>query len=462
MNRQNNGSHVFTPIKAAIPAALCLLGLLRLAGGAHAVSPMPAAAPPDPPYIEAPRGTLTYSKDIHPIIEKHCATCHRPGQVAPFALLTATDCIKRATQIADITGAKLMPPWKADSHGEFLDENRLTLQERGLIKQWAQEGAKPGASIGAIQVKADPEGWSLGKPDMVLSPSKTYTLAAEGRDEFHTFVLPTNLKEDAYLEAVEVRPGNTRVVHHTILYVDTDGQARKRAAAVGADNYGAENGAGVPSGVVDIWTPGKQTRRLPAGIGMIVPRGSDLVLEIHYHRTGKAEPDLTKAALYFSKKTIVKRMRMFALPVRQLWIPAGEANYKTGAKFRVPDKVTLYSIFPHMHLLGKSMTVTMKNEDGRTASLLNVPDWDFNWQNTYVYKDPIPMAPGQTLEMNAIYDNSVNNPRNPTSPPRTVTWGEQTTDEMGLVFFGYTVDRENIPAGVVVPDTGAVIRRGSR
>ena len=251
-------------------------------------------------------------------------------------------------------------------------------------------------------------------------------------------------------------------MHHTILYVDTDGRAHKRAAAVGADNYGSENGAGVPSGVVDIWTPGKQTRRLPAGVGMSVPKGSDLVLEIHYHRSGKPEPDLTRAALYFSKKPVVKRMRMFALPVRQLWIPAGEANYKTGAKFRVPDKVTLYSIFPHMHLLGKSMSVSLANADGTSASLLNVPDWDFNWQNTYLYRDPLPMSPGQTLEMTAVYDNSVNNPKNPTMPPKTVTWGEQTTDEMGLVFFGYTVDRENIPAGIVVPDTGAVIRRGVR
>ncbi len=450
------------PAVAGITMVLMGIALLRIYGGARASGHLPAPPPADAPFTAAAKGSLTYSNDIRPLIEKHCASCHRPGQVAPFSLLTTQDVIKRAKQIADITTARTMPPWKADSHGEFLDENRLTTQERGIIRQWADEGAKLGASAPTITVKADADGWSLGKPDLILSPSKTYTLGAEGRDEFHTFVLPTNLKEDVNLEAVEVRPGNQRVVHHTILYVDTDGRAHKRAEAAGSDNYGAENGAGVPSGVVDIWTPGKQTRRLPAGIGMSVPKGSDLVLEIHYHRSGKPEPDLTKAALYFSKKPIQKHLRVFGLPVRQLWIPAGEPAYRTSGRFKVPDNVTLYSIFPHMHLLGKSMSVTISDTDGSHATLIDVPSWDFNWQNTYLFKNPVHMAPGQTIDMTAVYDNSTNNPHNPSSPPKTVGWGEQTTDEMGLVFFGYTVDRENIPAGIVVPDAGSVIRRGGR
>ena len=378
--------------------------------------------------------------------------------MAPFPLLSYSDVKKRAQQIVDITTSHAMPPWKANSHGEFQDENRLTPTEIGELKQWTEEGTAEGKRSADIAIGVASSEWRLGKPDVILAPAKPFTLAAEGRDDFHTYILPTNFTEDVYLSGIEVKPGNRKIVHHTVLYADTDGRARRKADAAGAQDYPSLNGAGIPQGVVDIWTPGKLSRRLPDGIGMLVPKGTALALEIHYHRSGKPEPDTTRVALYLCKGVVKQRLRVYGLAARRLFIPAGEASYKTEAQMQVPENVTVYSIFPHMHLLGRQMKVDIATADGSNQTLIDVPDWDFNWQNTYLYNKPVKMGPGTTIHMSAVYDNSVANPRNPNSPPKFVTWGEQTTDEMSLVFFGYTVDRENIPAGVTVPDWPTLVR----
>jgi hypothetical protein len=203
-------------------------------------------------------------------------------------------------------------------------------------------------------------------------------------------------------------------------------------------------GIGIPNGALVVWTPGKVPERLPEGVGMLLPKGADIVIEIHYHRTGKREFDQTKVGFYFSKKPVSKLLHVHSLHVSKLSIQPGDPNYKTEGQIPVLVDATLLTIFPHMHQLGKTMRVTLTLPDGTEKLLVDVPDWDFNWQNTYRYKEPVRMPRGSTLGLTATYDNSASNPRNPSRPPRQVSWGEQSFDEMGLVLFAFTADTENL------------------
>ena len=402
---------------------------------------------------------LTYNKDIAPLIIAHCASCHRPGEVAPFSLLSYSDVRKRASQIVQVTSRQFMPPWKADSHGEFEGENRLTSDQTGLIKQWVDEASPEGDASDLPEPRTFTPGWRLGPPDAELAPERSFSLGASGGDEFHTFLLPTDFPEDRYLSAVEVRPGNRAVVHHTIVCVDRSGRFRKLAEESGRMDF--SRGFGIPEGVLDVWTPGKIQERLPRGIGMFLPKGADVVIEVHYHRTGKPEQDRTKIGLYFCKEPVKQLLHISGLNASRLSIAPGDANYRTDGQMPVLVNATLLSIFPHMHQIGKTMRVTLTLPDGTQKPLVNVPAWDFSWQNTYRYKEPIKLPRGSTIKMTATYDNSAANPRNPNTPPKHIDWGEQTTDEMGLVLFAFTVDNEDLDDLIVRDPVSATGREKS-
>ena len=393
-------------------------------------------------YKPRKRGELTYTKDIAPIMLSHCASCHRPGEGAPFSLLSYSDVKKRAAQIVEVTRQRFMPPWKADSHGEFEGENRLTGDQTGTLRQWVEESAPEGQPADMPEMPKFTAGWKLGPPDAELSPANAFSLGASGTDEFHTFLIPTRFTEDRYLSAVDVRPGNRAVVHHTILAIDVTGKFRKLAGEQARMDFA--RGFGVPEGVLDVWTPGKIPDRLPQGVGMLLPKGADLVIEIHYHRTGKPESDRTKIGLYFCREPVQRQLHIQGLNASRLSIAPGDRDYHTGGQMPVLVDATLFSIFPHMHQIGKSMNVTLMLPDGTQQRLVNVPDWDFNRQSTYRYREPMKLPRGSTIKMTAIFDNSAANPRNPNHPPKYVGWGEQTTDEMGVVLFAFTVDSENL------------------
>jgi hypothetical protein len=181
-------------------------------------------------------------------------------------------------------------------------------------------------------------------------------------------------------------------------------------------------------------------------MGMLLPKGADIVLQVHYHKGGKPESDLTKIGVTFAKGPVDKRLRVLPLLYLPLRIPAGEANYNAGNEITVPRDVTLQGVMPHMHLLGREMSLKATLPDGTQQKLLNVPDWDFNWQSTYAYQQPIKLPAGTKVEMKARYDNSTKNPANPSNPPREVRWGEETTDEMCIAFLYYTADAEHLAA----------------
>jgi hypothetical protein len=392
----------------------------------------------------------TFAGDVSWILNRNCATCHRPGEVAPFSLLTYEDAKRRAKQIATVVDTGFMPPWKANSHGEFHDERKLTETEVTTLKRWAESGAPLGNPKAAPTPPKFPTGWKLGNPDFIASMSEPYAVGAEGRDVYRCFVVPTNFDADKFISTIEVKPGNRTVVHHVIAYLDMTGAARKLDEKDPAPGYSSSGGGPgfLPSGFLGGWAPGNETRHLPDGIGISLPKGADIVLEVHYHKSGKAETDLTQVGAYFCSKPVDKRLRVLPVINPFLNLEPGKSDIVVPANFAIPADSTAIWITPHMHVLGKSMKVTAALPDQSTQTLVDVPNWDFNWQLTYTYKQPFKLPKGSKIALEAHYDNSEGNPRNPSSPPKRVTWGEQTTDEMCLAFIGYTIDSEHLTKGI--------------
>jgi mono/diheme cytochrome c family protein len=388
----------------------------------------------------------TFDKDIAPMVFKNCAVCHRPGEVAPFSLLTYGDVCKRAKQIERVTGDRIMPPWKAEAgFGEFANDRHLTPDQIALIREWAEAGAPEGNRADLPPTPKFPEGWTLGEPDVVLEPDEDYQLAAEGPDLYRCFVIPTKFTESHYIRAMEIRPGNRKVVHHVIVHYDTTGVARELDARDPGPGYTSFGGVGfASSGIIGGWAPGNYPSFLPEGVGREVPSGADLVLQVHYHRSGKLEKDRTKVGLYFVKGTVDKKIRSRMVIKVPLRIPAGESNFVVHASLPVPRDVTAYRVTPHMHLLGREMKVTATLPDGKVVPMVHVTDWDFNWQTGYEFKTPLRLPAGSRVDMEARYDNSAGNPLNPNSPPKLVHWGEQTTDEMCIAFVAFTLDSEHL------------------
>ncbi|HEY1068560.1 MAG TPA: redoxin domain-containing protein [Pirellulales bacterium] len=385
---------------------------------------------------------ITYAEHVAPILAARCQQCHRPGGIGPFSLMTYDETIAWADDVKQFTQDRTMPPWKpAPGHGEFHNSRRLTDQEISHIAAWV-EGGRPLGDVNKLPAPREfPDGWTLGQPDLVLEPSESFTLAAEGEDEYRCFVLPTNFAKDQYVAALEVRPGNSQVVHHVLTFVDVSGTARQLDAADPAPGYKTGQGfpGFFPSGALGGWAPGNTRGFLPEGMAKVLPAGADVVVQIHYHRTGKPEVDRTRFGLFFAKGPVDRSVVNVIVgplpgPLGGLRIPAGAANHEVKVNVPITQDSLAVSITPHMHLIGKDMRLDARLPSGEHVPLVYVKDWDFNWQETYQYKEPVLLPKGTMLELVAHYDNSAENLRNPSRPPRLVTWGEQTTDEMCLVF----------------------------
>lgn len=384
----------------------------------------------------------TFNKDVAPLLWKNCAACHRPGEVGPFSLLGYQDAAKRAEFLAQITADRRMPPWKAEAgFGKFHDEQRLTADEIALLRRWADAGAPEGDAADLPPAPKFTEGWQLGEPDMVLEMAEEFDIPADGRDIYQCFVIPIPIDAHRTVSAIEFRPGNRRVVHHAILYLDSNGAARERDEREAGYGYRSFGGPGVlPTGGLGGWAPGALPRHLPEGVGKFLRKGSDLVLQLHYHPTGKPEKDRSKVGVYFTKKpaqTIVGGIAVTNRPQ----IPPGDKNYRLTARSEpLPVDANLLAVAPHMHLLGRSMKAQALLPSGEKLPLVWIKDWDFNWQMAYGFIEPVRVPKGSIIEVEAQYDNSADNPHNPNSPPKEVRWGEQTTDEMCLLSVVLTTD----------------------
>lgn len=442
--------------------AVAVFGLLgssrRRRSGTVQVAASEKVMPLEPPYRPRPAGSVTFKKDIAPIIFNNCASCHRPGEVAPFALLTYNDAKKRAKQLAHVTESRFMPPWKAD-HSDYAlrNDRRLTLDQIGLIRQWADEGAPEGTGT-LPPLPKFVDGWQLGPPDVVVKMSEAFTVSRDGPDIYRNFALPLGLGEDKWIRAIEFRPSARSVVHHSLFFFDATGSAKKLdeedpkpgysggmgGISRGLGGFGgggriAQDGAAKSDasfGSLGGWAVGGQAKELPEDLAWFIPKGSDLILSTHFHPSGKAETEVSTVGLYFAQKPPTQRFTGIQLPAlfgffEGIEIPAGAKDYKIDDSFTLPVDVRGIGVGAHAHYLAKQMKMVATLPSGESKVLIQINDWDFSWQDQYQFKQFVDLPKGTKLDVSITYDNSAENPRNPSSPPRKVEWGEGSTDEMG-------------------------------
>lgn len=397
--------------------------------------------PSTPPAPASP----TFSKEVVRIFQQHCQSCHHQGDIAPFPLVTFEDAKPRASLIQFMTETRKMPPWKpTEGCGDFADERRLSDGELDTLKQWVAAGAPEGNRADLPAPLDFSSNWVLGEPDLVLSSAEAFTPPPHV-DTYRCFTIPTNLTTDAWVSAVDTHPGDRTTVHHVLSFIDTTGESVALDAAEPGPGYTCFGGPGFSlPGTLGGWAPGSRPLELPDDVGFSLPAGSRLVLQVHYHPHGDEEPqpDRTEFGIYFADQKPSKEMRIVPLVNQTFTIPPNDPNYKVtaGLPIPVPFPLKLWFVAPHMHLLGKKIRVEMTPAGGTAQCLIDIQDWDFNWQGAYRYNQPIDIPAGTRLSLTAYYDNSSNNPRNPNNPPKPVSWGEATTDEMCLAFLGVTIE----------------------
>jgi mono/diheme cytochrome c family protein len=392
---------------------------------------------------------VTFTKDIAPIVFNNCTSCHRPGEVAPFALMNYADVSRHSHEIADLTESRQMPPWKpAEGYGDFVGARRLSPSQIELIQEWVKAGKPEGNPADLPAMPQFKSGWMLGEPDMVVRMPEPFTLQADGPDQYRVFPIPLNLDHDVYVSAVEFRASNPKILHHSLLYLDNSGAARElEAESPQKPGYPRTGGPGfTPSGGLGGWAPGVSPHFLPDGVGRPIKAGADLILHTHFHPSGKVEKEQSAVGLYFTRKMPDKVLISMPHGTNRLNIAPGDHHYVVENTFTVPSNVELAGIFPHAHLLCKEIKVTATFPDGTVEPLIWIKDWDWNWQDFYHYSRILQIPRGTKVTQEFVYDNSADNPHNPSSPPQRVHHGEQTKDEMALVFYQILIDRQTAEA----------------
>ncbi len=413
---------------------------LRITGllCALAASGLATAQPTDAPAT-SPATRPTFTRDVAPILFENCSACHHPGSVGPFNLLSFSDAKKRARQIAQVTRTRYMPPWLPDPLDVELEgDRRLSETEIETIQRWVAQGAPEGDPADMPPKPRHPEGWQLGEPDLVVTLPQLYTLPPEGEDVFRNLVLIPPLDSVRYVKAVELRPGNPKVVHHAILRVDPTRSSRRLAAQDREPGWGGSMSMGdavSPDGHFIGWTPGRVPHPGDADLAWKLEPGTDLVLQLHMKPTGKPEPIQPSVGLYFANGPPQRKLLRLVISSRQIDIPPGEGHYVIESEYTLPVDLYLLSVYPHAHYLGKTMNARARLPDGTVLNLMDIPEWDFNWQDQYHYADPVFLPEATRLSMRIVYDNSRDNPRNPHDPPRRIGFGTQTTDEMAAMSF---------------------------
>ena len=397
------------------------------------------------PVICARSQELNFSEHIAPIIYSNCTKCHRPGQVAPFPLMSYSDVLSHALTISQVTRIRYMPPWKPEpGWSAYRDERRLTAEQIGLIQNWLASGAAEGDPKKAPAVPSFVDGWQLGTPDLVLEMPDAFNVPADGPDIYRNFVLRTNLTEEKWVKAIELRPSARSVVHHVLFFGDASGAARAQDGKDGQPGFPglgsvfalqANDPLAALTGGLGGWVPGSTPAFLPAGIAMPLSKGSDLLLQTHFHPNGVAQKEKSTIALYFGAKP-TREVTQLQVPAffgirANIDIPAGLPDYEVRGSFTVPADVEAISVSAHAHYLAREAKLTATLPSGEVRILLWIRDWDFNWQDTYQFASLLPLPKGTRIDGELTYDNSANNVRNPNTPPKRVRWGEQSTDEMG-------------------------------
>ena len=433
--------------RAALALALLAAGLLPLAVPGRAAIPAPRRSRPvDAPPDEA---SPTFTRDIAPLFFQNCGVCHHPGGAGPFSLLAYDEARKHAKQIASVTQRRYMPPWLPEpGFGDFLGARRLTDAQIDTIARWVEGGAREGNPSDLPPAPSFPDGWLLGKPDLVLELSEAYTLRAGGTDFFRNFVFPFTQGGRRYVKALEVLPGNPRVVHHANVLVDRYGAARQLDREDADLGFGGmkvklESRRFEPQTHFLFWKPGTAPALDPDALSWPLDKGNDLVLNMHLKPSGKPETFRPRLGLYFSDTPPTKFPMLLQLEHDgALDIPAGKTDFTVTDELTMPLDVELLAIYPHAHYLGKEVRAFAALPSGEKRPLIWIKDWNLDWQAVYRYAAPISLPKGTVVSMRWTYDNSAANVRNPNHPPRRVRAGNQSTDEMSHLWIQVLPDRE--------------------
>ena len=396
-------------------------------------------------------GAVTFSREVVRILQANCQKCHHEGGIAPFSLITYDDAYTHRNEILVQTTQRKMPPWHVSSAcNAYEGDPSLSSSDLQTIVAWVTSGAPEGNPSELPPPLTFSSTWTLGTPDAVVPMPQPFQPDFSKGDVYRCFVMPTSFTEDRFVRAVEILPGQRKMVHHVILFLDTSGQAKKLDDAEPGPGYTCFGGPGFNvnplASTLGGWVPGNEPRFLPDGIGLPLPKGATVVMQVHYSSLNKVDdPDVSTLGIYFTKAPVQKRVLVAPVINQTFTIPAGAPDYEVTASIPfLPFDAHLVAVTPHMHLLGKTMRMNASKQDGSSVCLVDVPDWDFHWQGTYYYKTFIAAPTATGFFLSARYDNSADNPDNPNSPPKPVSWGENTTDEMCIGFLSFTLDSENL------------------
>jgi hypothetical protein len=394
--------------------------------------------------------TVTFHRDVEPILQQHCQECHRPGEIGPMPLLSFEQTRPWAKAIKASVLKNQMPPWPADAHyGKFSNDRSLTRQQIDTLAAWADANAPEGSKSDAPKPRTWVDGWNIGHPDTVVQMPNPIDVPAAGEVEYQYIVVPTGFTEDKWIQSVEIRPSNRTLVHHAVIFVRPPGDKWLSAAKPGVPFVPAattpaqrfSNTQGGFNDVLTIYTPGMVPDEWKAGEAKQIPAGSDIIFQMHYTANGKAGQDQTRIGLVFSKVPPTKRIITMGALNNVFKIPAGDGNFKAEATVPVANPMTVVSLFPHLHLRGKAFQYEVIYPTGETETLLKVDNWSLNWQLSYKLAKPLELQPGAKIKATAWWDNSANNPANP-DPTKIVQWGEQSWEEMMIGFVDVAVDPE--------------------
>jgi hypothetical protein len=377
---------------------------------------------------------VTFTKDVAPIFYNRCAECHRPGEIAPMSLLTYNDARPWAKAIKQKVVDRSMPPWLASGESShFKNDRRMTQKEIDTITAWVDAGAPKGEDKFLPAPPKFEQGWSIGKPDAIISLDQEVAVPADGVVPYKYLTIQTNFTEDKWVQAAEIRPGNRRVVHHIIVFVQEPG-AKIELSGEGRSGRGFK---------LCGFAPGEQPKVFPPGTAKLIKKGSKLTFQLHYTPNGEATTDRSYVGLIFAKTPVRKVALTGTATNASFVIPPGDGNFEVRSSWTAKDDVRIIDLMPHMHVRGKDFTYTAVYPDGRSEVVLQVARYDFNWQLLYQFKEPLFLPKGSKLDCVAHFDNSTKNKYNP-DPTKEVRWGDQTWEEMMIGWFDYVPAGENL------------------
>jgi hypothetical protein len=382
----------------------------------------------------------SFYKDVLPILQDHCQTCHRTGQIAPMPLVTYQDARKWSAEISRRTTAKEMPPWFADPKiGHFSNDPTLTAAQIATLAEWSHAGSRAGNSADASPPRKWAAGYVIPQPDLIVAMPRPVAIPARGDVDYTYEIVPTGFTEDRWVQMSEIRPTSRQHVHHAVVYIRPPGSTWMAQAKAGVPftAMSMPDADMTTSDILLVYAPGSSPDQWPEGMAKLIPRGSDLVFQMHYTANGKAATDQTSIGMIFAKTPPKQRVMTLQLTNSHFRIPPGDPAYRAEARGTIPNDALLLSFFPHLHLRGKEFAYNIVHPGARIEPLLDV-SYNFYWQLSYRLAEPLFLKAGTELQAVAIFDNSKKNPHNP-DPDAEVTWGDQTYNEMMVGFFDVAV-----------------------